>query len=111
MNVPTGETPLQAFASGAMWTGLLYAWPLLMGGLLRGARRPGLLRMAGLATMVATTGRGLVLRVAHLAAVRAAGDGLTGRDIAMLADPIDWAIIIFGLVLCVRAWRLADAAR
>jgi tetratricopeptide (TPR) repeat protein len=103
---PTGETTQQALASGGLGIGLLYGWPLALLALLRVFRWPGFLRATGLAVLAATTGRGLTVWLAHLLAA-AAGRGLAGRDLWVLADPIDWAFVISGVVLCVRAWRLA----
>src|SRR5262249_29463013 len=107
----TGETPLQALASSAIALAALYTWPLMLLVFLRFLRWPALLPVAGLAVLVVTTGRGLILWTAHLGAVRAAGVGLSGRDFVMFLDPFDWAFIIIGAVVCVRAWRLAGDAR
>src|SRR5262249_4681742 len=80
----TGETPLQALASSAIALAMLYTWPLVLLVLLRVLRWPALLRIAGLAVLAVTTGRGLVLWTAHLGAVRASGVPLVGRDLLML---------------------------
>jgi hypothetical protein len=106
----TGQTPLQALASSAPGLGLYFAWPLVLLVLLRVLRWPGLLRLAGLAVLVATTGRGLTIIVAHWLAVRAAGLPPGATSISLLTDPLDWALMIAGVVLCVRAWRLAGEA-
>jgi tetratricopeptide (TPR) repeat protein len=106
----TGETTPQALASSAIWLGVMYAWPLVLVALLRVLLWPGLLRCAGLAVLAVTTLRGLTVRLAHLLALHNAGLPLSGRSIALLADPFDWAFIIIGAVLCVRAWRLAGDA-
>src|SRR5207249_5344133 len=97
--------------SPAIVLGLFFAWQLVLLGVLRVLRWPGLLRLARLAGLAATSGRGLTVWAAHLAAVRAGGRGVAALDIAMLVDPVEWAFILIGLVLCVRAWHLADAAR
>jgi tetratricopeptide (TPR) repeat protein len=104
--VPTGETTEQALATTGLWAGLLYGWPLALLALLRVLRRPGLLRATGLAVLAATAGRGLAVSLAHLLAALAAGPPGV-RRLWALADPVDWAFIIFGAVLCARAWRLA----
>jgi tetratricopeptide (TPR) repeat protein len=106
----TGETLSEALASMGVALAMLYTWPLVMLVLLRVLRWPALLRIAGVAVLVVTTGRGLVVWMVHLWAARAAGVHLAGRDILMLLDPVDWAFIIIGAVLCRRAWRLAGDA-
>jgi tetratricopeptide (TPR) repeat protein len=107
----TGETPLQALQSSARGLGLLFGWPLLLLLLLRVLRRPELLPALSLAILTVTTGRGLTVIAAHLLAVRAAGAAADDWMSRVIFDPVDWAFIIIGLVLSVRAWRLAgDAA-
>jgi hypothetical protein len=103
----TGQTPLQVLASSAQSLGLFWAWPLVLLALLRLLRWPSLLRLTGLAVLVATTGRGLTVMLAHWLAVQAAG---AGTSLWFLADPVEWAIMIAGGVLCARAWRLAGDA-
>jgi tetratricopeptide (TPR) repeat protein len=110
LHAATGETPLQALRSSALALGLFYAWPLLLLVLLGVLRRPQLLPAAGLAVLAATTGRGLTVMAAHLLAVRTAGAALTGATSCFLVDPVDWAFVIIGLMLTVRAWRLAGDA-
>jgi tetratricopeptide (TPR) repeat protein len=106
----TGETPLQALQSSALAFGLFFGWPLVLLLLLRVLRRPELLPAVGLAFLTVTTGRGLTVIAAHVLAVRAA-PAADRWMIWVVFDPVDWAFIIFGLVLSVRAWRLAgDAA-
>src|SRR5262249_21242326 len=110
-HVATGETTQEALVSMAWSMGLLLAWPLVLVALLWGLRWPQLLRAAGLPALTATTLRGLTVMLVHLAAAVGAGQALTGMGLAFLLDPVDWAFIIAGAVLCVRAWRLAgDAA-
>ncbi len=112
---PTGETMSQTFVFSALGLGLLFTWPLLLVILLRALSWPPLLRAAGLAVLAATTGRGLAVWLASLLAVRDAGAaGLRARSgltFCMLVDPFEWAFIILGAVLGLRAWRLAGAAR
>jgi tetratricopeptide (TPR) repeat protein len=110
-HVATGETTQEALVSMASALGLLLAWPLVLVALLWGLRWPQLLRAASLAALTATTLRGLTVILVHLATALAAGQALSCLSLAALLDPIDWAFIIAGAVLCIRAWRLAgDAA-
>jgi hypothetical protein len=107
----TGETPLESLRSTALGLGLVFGWPLLLVILLRVLRRPELLPAAGLAILAATTGRGLTVLAAHLLAIQGAGATPNRSMFWVLFDPVDWAFIILGLLLSVRAWRLAgDAA-
>jgi tetratricopeptide (TPR) repeat protein len=106
----TGGTPWQALAPAGVALGLIYAWPLVLLALLRVLRWPGLLRTAGLGVLTATTGRGLTVVLAHLLAARSAGAAPTGAGFCLLADPVDWAFIVAGALLCRRAWRLAGDA-
>jgi tetratricopeptide (TPR) repeat protein len=106
----TGETPLQALTSSGPALGLFYAWPLVLLGLLWILRWPPLLRLTGLAVLVATTVRGLTVMLAHLLAVQVTDSALAGRGFWFLADPVEWGLIIAGVVLCARSWRLAGDA-
>jgi tetratricopeptide (TPR) repeat protein len=110
LNTPTGETPFQALISTVLWMAALFAWPLVVLALLRFLHWPQLLRSAGLAVLAATTGRQVIVTLAHLAAVAAAGARLEGQTLWILADPFAWGIAIGGVALCVRAWRLAAEA-
>jgi tetratricopeptide (TPR) repeat protein len=106
------ETPLQALASSGLRLGLFFAWPLVLLVLLRLLGWPLLLRLAGLTVLVATTVRGLTVMLAHLLALRVAGHALTGKGFWLLVDPVNWPLILAGVVLCARSWRLAgDAVR
>jgi tetratricopeptide (TPR) repeat protein len=107
----TGETPLQALQTSALGLGMVDAWPLILVLLLWALPRPQLLPAVGLAVLAATTLRGLTAWVAHLLGVRSAGAALTGMAGCVLVDPFDWALILIGLALSVRAWRLAGEAR
>jgi tetratricopeptide (TPR) repeat protein len=109
--VPTGETPSQTVATNGLWLGLLFACPFALVGLLWLLRWPPLLPAAGLAALAVTTGRGLTVWASHLLAALAVGASLTASKLWILADPIDWAFIIAGVVLGTRAWRLAGASR
>jgi tetratricopeptide (TPR) repeat protein len=108
---PTGETSSEAIASAGLALGLLYAWPLLLLALLWLLRWPGLLFAVGLATLAATTGRGLTVWLAHLLAVLHSGAPLAKGNLWILIDPFDWFVVIAGVVLCGRACRLARDAR
>jgi Tfp pilus assembly protein PilF len=103
----TGQTPQEALASAGMGLGLLYAWPLVLLVLVRILRWPQLLRAAGLMVLAATTGRGLAVALAHVLAIHNADAPAAESRFWLLADPVDWAIMIAGVVLCIRAWRLA----
>jgi tetratricopeptide (TPR) repeat protein len=109
--VPTGQTPEQALVSVGQGLGLIYAWPLVMLALVWLFRWPQLLRIAGIAVLVAMTGRGLVLILAHFLAFQGAEDALAGKAFWPLVDPVDWAFILAGVLFCVRAWRLARDAK
>jgi tetratricopeptide (TPR) repeat protein len=111
LTAPSGETPSEAVSSAGMGMGMLFAWPLVLLALLRLLCWPQLLRIAGIATLAATTGRVLTVWLAHFLAVQTTGATLAESKIWMLADPIDWAFVIAGVVLCLRAWRLAREAR
>jgi tetratricopeptide (TPR) repeat protein len=104
---PAVETPQEALASAGVGLGLLYAWPLVLLALARHLRWPPLLRAAGLGVLVATTGRGLAVALAHVLALLTAAAPAADSRIWLLADPVDWAIMLGGVVLFVRAWRLA----
>jgi tetratricopeptide (TPR) repeat protein len=108
---PTGETRSEALASAGLATALLYAWPLVLLAVLWVLRWPQLLRIVGLAALAATTGRGLTAWLAHLLAVQTTGATLAEGKLWMLLDPVDWAFMIIGVSLCLRAWRLAGDAR
>ncbi len=116
---PTGETPAEAVASSALGVGVFYTWPLVLIALLRWLRWPQLLRLTGLAVLAATTGRIVTLWLTHLLTLLTSSGpvgfppgraGLFSNPFGLLADPIDWAFVIAGVVLCSRAWRLAGAA-
>jgi tetratricopeptide (TPR) repeat protein len=110
LNLPTGETFSQALTTAGMALALLYAWPFVALVLLRVSRWPGLLRVLGLATLASTTGRGLTVFVGHFMAVHDTQTPLVESKIWYLVDPIDWAFIIAGALMCMRAWRLAAEA-
>jgi tetratricopeptide (TPR) repeat protein len=111
LEVPTGETPSKVLTSAGLGLGLLYAWPVILLVLLRVLRWPQLLRLTGIAVLAATTGRGLAVWMAHLLAIQTTGAGLAASKLWILADPVDWAFLIAGAVVCLRAWRLAGDAR
>jgi tetratricopeptide (TPR) repeat protein len=106
----TGETPSESIASAALGLGLVYSWPLIMVILLRVLRWREILRATGLAVLTVTTARGLTVVVAHLAALSSTGTTLDASKMGMVFNPIDWAFIVIGGVLCTRAWHLAHGA-
>jgi tetratricopeptide (TPR) repeat protein len=107
----TGQTPLQALPDAGIGLALLYTWPLLLLLLLRILRWPTLLRTTGAALVAVTAGRGLMVRAGHLLAAQAVGAGLDAGSFWFLVDPVDWAFLLIGVRLGIRAWRLADDAR
>jgi hypothetical protein len=111
LQMATGETPSQGAVRAAWGLGILYAWPLVLLVLLRALRWPQLLRAAGLVVLAVTTGRMLTVWLAHFLAARNTGSGLAGGTLWIPLDPVNWAFVIAGIVLCVRAWRLARDAR
>jgi tetratricopeptide (TPR) repeat protein len=111
LQAATGLTPAQTLLWAGLGLALLFSWPLLLVALLRALRWPQLLRAVGLAVLVATTGRGLAVWVAHLLAWRASGAALPANTFGLMLDPVQWAFLIAGILLCVRAWRLARDAR
>jgi tetratricopeptide (TPR) repeat protein len=111
LEMPTGETPSQAAARAGLGVGLVFAWPLALTALLWRLRWPPLLPAAGLAALAVTTGRVLTVWVSHLLAVLATGAPLAASNLWILADPVDWAFVIAGAVLCAMAWRLAAESR
>jgi len=111
LDAPTGETRVEALKTAGLGFALFFTWPFLLLALLRILRWPQLLRIVGLAVLAITTGRGLTVWAAHLAAVFTTGVALKESKAWILADPVDWAFVIIGMLLCVRAWRLAGEAR
>jgi tetratricopeptide (TPR) repeat protein len=109
--IPTGETPSEALASGALALGIIYTWPVVLLALLWVLRWPGLLRTAGLVVLAMTPGRALAVWLGHLLAVGTTGVRLADSKLWVLLDPFEWAVMIAGVVLCARAWRLAAGAR
>jgi tetratricopeptide (TPR) repeat protein len=110
LSVPTGETPSEVLASSLLWLGVFYTWPVLLLALLQVLRWPQLLRIAGLAVLAMTTGRAVTVWLAHFAAIRTSGVGLHEGKIWIMLDPVEWALVIAGAVLCARAWRLSNEA-
>ncbi|HEV3447081.1 MAG TPA: hypothetical protein VG099_20750, partial [Gemmataceae bacterium] len=111
LQMPTGETLPQTLVSVGTGMAIIFAWPLLLLAFLWLLRWPELLRLVGLAVLAATAGRGLTVWLAHLLAVQTSAGALAESNIWILLDPVDWAFIICGFVLCARAWRLASDAR
>lgn len=107
----TGETASESLVSAGLGVGMIFFWPLLLIALLWCLRWPELIRPTGIAVLCVSTLRGLIVAAAHLLAVLFTGASLAESKIWMLADPFDWAFIIIGAVLCVRAWRLGARAR
>jgi tetratricopeptide (TPR) repeat protein len=110
LDAPSGETPTERLMAAALGLAMLCAWPLVLVVGLRVLRWPQLLRPVGLAVLAATTGRGLIVWAAHFLAVRVAGATLGQSKLWVLADPVDWAFVIAGAVLCAKAWRLGGHA-
>jgi tetratricopeptide (TPR) repeat protein len=110
LQAATGETPSQALSSALWGMAILYAWPLIILILAYLVRWPQLIRTAGLVALVVMTGRGLIVWLGHVLAVWTTGTPSRQANIWILADPVEWTFIIAGVLLCVRAWRLADAA-
>ncbi len=108
---PTGESFSQSLASVGLGLGLFFAWPLLLTVLFWFVRWQELIRATGIAVLAVTTMRGLTVVLAHLLAVVTARVALAESKIWMLLDPVDWAFMIAGAVLCVRAWQLEPRAR
>jgi tetratricopeptide (TPR) repeat protein len=107
----TEEAPLQSLAASGLGLALVSAWPLVLLVLLWVLRWPQLLRPLALAILAATTARGLLVILVHLLAVRFAEAELSARGIWLLVDPVNWGLIVAGLVLSTRAWRLSRGAR
>jgi tetratricopeptide (TPR) repeat protein len=107
----TGETPQEALPAQGIGLALVYSWPLVLLILVRILRGPTLLKTTALAIIAVTAGRGLMLRAAHVLAAWAVGNGLGAGSLWLLFDPVDWAFIIIGVRMGLRAWRLADDAR
>ena len=107
----TVETYSEELVALGKGFGMLYVWPLVVLLLLRVLRRPELLRVAALTILAATTGRGLFLLIFNGLLIHATGTSWTGKNLWILLDPFDWAIIIIGARLGLRAWRLANKAR
>jgi tetratricopeptide (TPR) repeat protein len=105
---PTGEPPLQQAGWGAAWLAGIYAWPLILLGLLSVVRAPLLIRAAGAGVLAVTTGRVLAAWGGH--AVAAISSGMVGLAFLVVLDPVDWAFIIAGIHACRRAWGLARDA-
>jgi tetratricopeptide (TPR) repeat protein len=110
LSVPTDETLSESLYAASLGLGLLFVWPVTLVLLLRFLRWPQLLRTVGLAVLVATTGRELAVRVGHLIAVRTTGIEWTESKLWLWLNPFDLLFLVFGIVLCVRAWRLARQA-
>ncbi|HEV3081469.1 MAG TPA: tetratricopeptide repeat protein, partial [Gemmataceae bacterium] len=110
LQIATGHTLPQALASAGLGLGLIYSWPVVMLALLRVLGWPQLVRGAGLAMLAGTTGRGLTVLLAHLLAVMSTSAELINGHFWILFDPFDWAFVVAGVVLFIRAWRLAGNA-
>jgi tetratricopeptide (TPR) repeat protein len=107
----TGETPNESLKSAGLGIAIFYGWPLLLVILLGILRWRELLGIAALAVLAVTTVRGLAVVAGHLAAIFSTGVDLPNAKIWMILDPVDWAFIILGMTVFVRARRLARQAR
>jgi tetratricopeptide (TPR) repeat protein len=107
----TGESGLESIVSASAGVGVFFAWPLLLIVLLRILRWRELLRTVGIAVLAVITLRGLVVELTHLLVVVTSGAGPAQSKIWILADPVDWAFMIAGVVLCKRAWQLYSRSR
>jgi tetratricopeptide (TPR) repeat protein len=110
LNPGTRETLQEKFASAGIGLSLLLAWPLFLLGLAWVLRWPQSLRTLGIGLLAATTVRELTVWLAHLLAVKTTGTPLAEGKLWLFADPVDWAILLMGAVLCARAWRVAGDA-
>src|SRR5262249_39155319 len=108
---PARHSRWRAVAAGGWRLGLLNAWPVALLALLWVLRWPQFLSAAGLAVLAATTGRALTVWLAHSLAAWTARAPVEESTVRMLANPLEWAMIIAGVVLGVRAWRLAGDTR
>jgi tetratricopeptide (TPR) repeat protein len=108
--IPTGETGSEAFRTSGLWLGLFFFWPVVLVVLLWVIRWPQLLRPVGLAVLAATTGRGVTVWLAHFGAALASGTPAAESNLGILVDPFNWAFVLAGIVLWLRAWRLARDA-
>ena len=106
----TGETFSESIESAALSLGLFYGWPLVMVVLLRVLRWRELLRPAGLGVLAVTTVRGLVVVVVHLLVLLNSAITVRPQMMMMVVDPVEWAFIIAGALMCGRAWHLARRA-
>jgi tetratricopeptide (TPR) repeat protein len=112
LQAPNEDSRSEFMVELAIGNGLLYAWPLILLGLLAARRWPELLRPVGVAILAATTGRGIVVWVAHVLAVVVTGASADqSHVIAVFFDPFTWALMIAGVWVCRRAWNLAHDAR
>ena len=111
LGVGVGETLSETLMSMGLGLAIFSGWPLFLVLLLRVLRWPGLLRAVGIAVLVATTGRGLTVWAAHILAGWSQYGNHTASELWVVADPIIWVFILFGMVLCRQAWRHARDAR
>jgi tetratricopeptide (TPR) repeat protein len=111
LQAPNGESPSEALASAATGVSLVFAWPLIALTLLRVLGWPQLLRTVGIIVLAATTGRTLVVWIAHLMAASNVGAAATEAKFRLLCDPVDWAILIAGIILGSRARALSSNAQ
>jgi tetratricopeptide (TPR) repeat protein len=111
LSAATGESISDSLVSNGLGVGLLFGWPALLAVMLALVRWRELILPVGIATLVATTVRGLVVVLAHLLAIVTTGADLKRSKVRLLADPVDWAFMIAGVVLMVRAWRCSAASQ
>jgi tetratricopeptide (TPR) repeat protein len=111
LDLPNGETRSETMESLGYGIGALYAWPITMLMLFRLLQWPRLIGVTGLTVLAVTTLRGGTVIAAHLLAIATTGATLEQSKFWYLFDPIDIAFIIYGGILCARAWGLANESR
>jgi tetratricopeptide (TPR) repeat protein len=107
---PSGKSASSDLVEAAVVLGLIHFWPVVLLVLIRLLSWPQLLVPTGLALLAVTAGRGLAVVVSHALAVTQS-PASSSFSLAILLDPVNWALMLAGLVLSLRAWRLRRDAR
>lgn len=102
-----GETLMQ-YATAA---GIVYGCALAFIAALWLTKSPRLLKAMGLSVLAATTGRWAVVVLAHFAAQASVGASGPADLFKAVLDPGNWILVLGGIWICRRAWRLARDAR